>query len=89
MGWYHTGPRLREGDLDINTLMANYCDNPLLLICEVQVGQPPPGAGWALPPGAAAGRSLPASLLPLSLSRVLQPAAACLALCLAVSLIPP
>lgn len=37
MGWYHTGPRLREADLDINQLMANYCDNPVLVICEVEV----------------------------------------------------
>lgn len=36
VGWYHTGPRLREADIDINQLMARYCDNPLLLICEVQ-----------------------------------------------------
>jgi proteasome lid subunit RPN8/RPN11 len=39
VGWYHTGPRLREADIDINQLMARYCDNPLLLICEVQVGR--------------------------------------------------
>lgn len=37
VGWYHTGPRLREADIDINNLMARYCDNPLLVICEVQV----------------------------------------------------
>ena len=37
MGWYSTGPRLREADLDITDLMSNYCDMPLLVICEVQV----------------------------------------------------
>jgi proteasome lid subunit RPN8/RPN11 len=37
VGWYHTGPRLREADIDINNLMARYCDNPVLVICEVQV----------------------------------------------------
>lgn len=37
IGWYHTGPRLRESDLDIHGLLGNYCSNPLLLICEVQV----------------------------------------------------
>ena len=37
VGWYHTGPRLRQADLDITELMARYCDNPLLVICEVQV----------------------------------------------------
>ena len=37
IGWYSTGPRLREADLDINELMSNYVDTPLLVICEVQV----------------------------------------------------
>ena len=37
VGWYSTGPRLREADLDITDLMSNYCDTPLLVICEVQV----------------------------------------------------
>ncbi|PSC68372.1 26S proteasome non-ATPase regulatory subunit 7-like protein A-like [Micractinium conductrix] len=36
IGWYHTGPRLREADIDIHALLARYCDNPLLVICEVQ-----------------------------------------------------
>ncbi|KAL4458424.1 hypothetical protein ABPG75_013289 [Micractinium tetrahymenae] len=36
IGWYHTGPRLREADIDIHQLIARYCDNPLLVICEVQ-----------------------------------------------------
>jgi proteasome lid subunit RPN8/RPN11 len=37
VGWYHTGPRLRQSDLDITDLMASYCETPLLVICEVQV----------------------------------------------------
>lgn len=37
VGWYSTGPRLREADLDITALLGNYCDTPLLVICEVQV----------------------------------------------------
>ena len=40
VGWYSTGPRLREADLDINDLVCNYCDNPLLVICEVQARDP-------------------------------------------------
>ena len=40
MGWYSTGPRLKEADLDIQELMMGYCDNPVLVICEVQVGHP-------------------------------------------------
>lgn len=38
IGWYHTGPRIREADLDISALMGSYCNNPLLVICEVEVG---------------------------------------------------
>lgn len=37
VGWYHTGPRLRESDLDIQELMSNYCPNPILVVCEVEV----------------------------------------------------
>ena len=37
VGWYHTGPRIREADLDISALMASYCENPLLVITEVEV----------------------------------------------------
>lgn len=37
MGWYHTGPRLREADLDINDLMGTFCDLPILVICDIQV----------------------------------------------------
>ena len=37
VGWYSTGPRLREADIDITDLLSNYCDTPLLVICEVQV----------------------------------------------------
>ena len=37
IGWYHTGPRLREGDLDIHSLLDKYCEgSPVLVICEVQ-----------------------------------------------------
>lgn len=37
VGWYSTGPRLREADLDVNQLMSQYVESPLLVICEVQV----------------------------------------------------
>lgn len=36
VGWYSTGPRLREADVDINQLVANYCETPVLVICEVE-----------------------------------------------------
>jgi hypothetical protein len=37
VGWYHTGPRLRESDLDVQELMTNYCAHPILVVCEVEV----------------------------------------------------
>ena len=40
VGWYSTGPRLKEADLDINHLISKYCDNPVLVICEVEVSIP-------------------------------------------------
>ncbi|PNW82369.1 hypothetical protein CHLRE_06g278256v5 [Chlamydomonas reinhardtii] len=36
VGWYSTGPKLRESDLDINELMRGFCESPVLVICEVQ-----------------------------------------------------
>ncbi|CAD7702890.1 unnamed protein product [Ostreobium quekettii] len=36
VGWYSTGPRIREADLDINELISRFCDSPVLVICEVQ-----------------------------------------------------
>ncbi|KAK2075724.1 26S proteasome non-ATPase regulatory subunit 7 B [Prototheca wickerhamii] len=36
IGWYHTGPRLRESDLDIQALFSTYCHDPVLVITEVQ-----------------------------------------------------
>lgn len=36
VGWYSTGPKLREADIDINELIRQFCDSPVLVICEVQ-----------------------------------------------------
>lgn len=36
VGWYSTGPRLRDADLEINQLMTQYCKQPLLVIVDVQ-----------------------------------------------------
>lgn len=36
VGWYSTGPRLREADVDVNELVAGYCDSPVLVVCEVE-----------------------------------------------------
>lgn len=35
IGWYHSGPRLRAGDLQINELFKRYTPNPLLLVADV------------------------------------------------------
>lgn len=36
IGWYHTGPKLRGSDLQINELFKKYTPNPLLLVIDVQ-----------------------------------------------------
>ncbi|MCJ1352641.1 MAG: proteasome regulatory particle subunit [Icmadophila ericetorum] len=36
IGWYHTGPKLRASDLEINELFKRYNPNPLLVIIDVQ-----------------------------------------------------
>ncbi|VVT44278.1 uncharacterized protein SAPINGB_P000363 [Magnusiomyces paraingens] len=36
IGWYHSGPKLRGSDLEINELFKKYTPNPLLLIVDVQ-----------------------------------------------------
>eukprot|EP00270_Netrium_digitus_P021837 TRINITY_DN9588_c0_g1_i1.p1 TRINITY_DN9588_c0_g1~~TRINITY_DN9588_c0_g1_i1.p1 ORF type:complete len:306 (+),score=86.18 TRINITY_DN9588_c0_g1_i1:188-1105(+) len=36
VGWYSTGPKLRESDLDIQELFFSYASNPVLVIIDVQ-----------------------------------------------------
>lgn len=36
IGWYHSGPKLRASDLEINELFKRYTANPLLVIIDVQ-----------------------------------------------------
>ncbi|KAK4797890.1 hypothetical protein SAY86_030216 [Trapa natans] len=36
VGWYSTGPKLRENDLHINALFDSYVPNPVLVIIDVQ-----------------------------------------------------
>lgn len=38
VGWYSTGPKLKEADLEINALVSRFTDvgEPVLVICEVQ-----------------------------------------------------
>ena len=36
IGWYHSGPKLRASDLEINELFKRYAPHPLLVIIDVQ-----------------------------------------------------
>lgn len=36
VGWYHSGPKLRQSDLEINELFKKYCANPVLVIIDVK-----------------------------------------------------
>ncbi|MQM06438.1 hypothetical protein Taro_039263 [Colocasia esculenta] len=36
VGWYSTGPKLRENDLDIHALFHDFVPNPVLVIIDVQ-----------------------------------------------------
>ncbi|CAK7263783.1 proteasome regulatory particle subunit [Sporothrix epigloea] len=36
IGWYHSGPKLRASDLEINELFKRYTPHPLLVIIDVQ-----------------------------------------------------
>jgi hypothetical protein len=42
--------------VDVNQLMANYCDSPVLVICEVEVGAR--RVGWGLVGGTAQAHQL-------------------------------
>src|SRR4051812_8978423 len=36
IGWYHSGPKLRTSDLEINELFKRYTPNPVLVIVDVK-----------------------------------------------------
>ena len=36
VGWYHSGPKLRNSDLNINTLFQRFVPAPVLVIVDVQ-----------------------------------------------------
>ncbi|KAL5059862.1 hypothetical protein RYX36_031466, partial [Vicia faba] len=36
VGWYSTGPKLKENDLDIHGLFNDYVPNPVLVIIDVE-----------------------------------------------------
>ncbi|KAG0149720.1 hypothetical protein CROQUDRAFT_653277 [Cronartium quercuum f. sp. fusiforme G11] len=36
IGWYHTGPKLRSTDLEINEVFKRYCPRPVMVIVDVR-----------------------------------------------------
>ena len=36
VGWYHTGPKLKQNDMEINELMRQFVPNPVLVIIDVK-----------------------------------------------------
>jgi 26S proteasome regulatory subunit N8 len=36
IGWYHSGPKVRDSDLKINELFKKYMTNPTLVIVDVR-----------------------------------------------------
>jgi len=36
VGWYSTGPKIRENDIQINELIRKYCASPVFVICNVK-----------------------------------------------------
>ncbi|OAV91325.1 hypothetical protein PTTG_08233 [Puccinia triticina 1-1 BBBD Race 1] len=36
IGWYHTGPKLRSTDLEINEVFKRYCSRPVMVIVDVR-----------------------------------------------------
>lgn len=36
VGWYHTGPRLRSADLQINDVFKRYCARPVMVIVDTR-----------------------------------------------------
>jgi 26S proteasome regulatory subunit N8 len=37
VGWYSTGPKLKENDLEIHEVVRRYCPNPVLVVIDVQL----------------------------------------------------
>ena len=36
VGWYHTGPKLRASDLEINEVLKRYIAKPVMVIVDVR-----------------------------------------------------
>ncbi len=35
LGWYTTGPKIKDHDTEINEVFRNYCPNPVLVVIDV------------------------------------------------------
>jgi 26S proteasome regulatory subunit N8 len=36
IGWYHTGPKLRSSDLEINQVIKRYTSKPVMVIVDIR-----------------------------------------------------
>jgi len=36
VGWYHTGPKLHQNDIQVNELLKKFCSNPILVIVDAK-----------------------------------------------------
>lgn len=49
IGWYHTGPKLRASDLEINDVVKRYTPKPVMVIVDVRSDDERQGAGGGIP----------------------------------------
>ncbi|BGP28210.1 26S proteasome regulatory subunit rnp-8 [Rhodotorula toruloides] len=49
IGWYHTGPRLRASDLEINAVVKRYTQRPIMVIVDVRPDEERAGGGGGIP----------------------------------------
>ncbi|GAA5963516.1 hypothetical protein JCM8115_003395 [Rhodotorula mucilaginosa] len=49
IGWYHTGPKLRASDLEINDVVKRYTPRPVMVIVDVRSDEERQGAGSGIP----------------------------------------
>jgi proteasome lid subunit RPN8/RPN11 len=45
IGWYHTGPKLRASDLEINEVIKRYSNKPVMVIVDVRPDEDRSGGG--------------------------------------------
>ena len=45
VGWYHTGPKLRSSDLEINQVIKRYTPRPVMVIVDIRPDSQRQGGG--------------------------------------------